>query len=186
MHKWNKIRWWTAFVTEGPCREIITGGGDGLLNIWQLNAVGAFGTKVGALPMIIQGQSGIISAPMVRALDEHPLEDKLVVGTASCDIWEVSRAGDAKLVLFGHQSGLMGIAMNPKAKYSHIFASTSDAATVAIWCTATRRVRFKVFLITSRRTRFSAHQRCPRREGQSRSRGEGFVRQAPGPMEASS
>lgn len=80
-----------------------------------------------------------VPAPLARSL---AIDDKgrMLVGTAACDIWEVSPDGTAQIVLQGHHGDVHGLAMNPKASYGHIFASCSDSCKVAVWSLATNKV----------------------------------------------
>ncbi|GFR46990.1 hypothetical protein Agub_g8644, partial [Astrephomene gubernaculifera] len=58
-----------------------------------------------------------------------------VAGVASCDIWEVD--ADPRVLVWGQQGDLCGLATNPA--FPHVFATCSDSDKVAVWSAATRK-----------------------------------------------
>lgn len=126
------------------CRELVTCGGDGFVKVFQVTAAGDVGVSLRSIPLR-QGDAEVgLPAPLARSL---AIDDKgfMLVGTASCDIWQVAPDGQAETIVFGHRSDVIGVAMNPKAQYSHIFATCSDSCKVAVWSLATKKVREHVF-----------------------------------------
>jgi WD40 repeat protein len=123
------------------CREIVTCGGDGYIKIWQVNANGGLGSNLRNMPLIISepAPDAAVPAPLARSLAIDGT-GRMLVGTAACDIWEVSPEGKAKIALYGHHGDVHGLAMNHKAAYGHIFATCSDSCKVAVWSLATNKV----------------------------------------------
>ena len=139
----------------------MTGGGDGCINVWQIDDKGCLGARTASHPLLLPeavavARSNSSAEPahaplMIRALDICPkgalagrtdmrTGDSFLVGTAACDIWEVTPGQPANLALFGHAAPLHSVAMNPKAEFAHVFATVSDSKRVVVWSAATQQV----------------------------------------------
>lgn len=117
----------------------MTCGGDGFVKIFQVTASGDLGVSLRSIPLRQGDTEAGVPALLARSL---AVDDKgfMLVGTASCDIWQVSPEGQAETIVFGHRGDVIGLAMNPKPEYSHIFATCSDSCKVAVWSLATKKV----------------------------------------------
>lgn len=137
------------------CRHIVTGGGDGCLNIWELGSEGGLGPRIKSIPLVLPEQIGIVPPPMIRSVDVHPSIGAFVIGTAACDIWQAtmpeSPPGTPRkpgpqpqpkldIVHSGHRGEPHDVAMNPNSRFSHIFATASNIDCVFVWSASTRRV----------------------------------------------
>jgi WD40 repeat protein len=122
------------------CRELVTIGGDGVVKIFQVTASGGLGVCLRSIPLKESDAEPGGPAPLARALAIHPSTGSMLVGTASCDIWQISPDGMAETIIFGHRADVIGLAMNPKPQYSHIFATCSDSCKVAVWSLVTQKV----------------------------------------------
>ena len=121
-------------------RELLTGGGDGYVKCWQINAAGGVGACTRSIALVQKGLDGTVPAPMVRAAAVADASGSLVVGTAACDIWRVYPDDTAHVVLFGHHGHVVGLATNPNPDYAHVFATCSNSSKVALWSMATHKV----------------------------------------------
>lgn len=132
-------------------RSVITGGGDGCINVWQLDAQGGLGARTACTPLALPEQTLPRAPPMVRALDccttGAPKRNVFIVGTAACDMWAFDEGSKADMLLFGHSGTLRSVATNPRREFSHIFATVSDACRVAIWSALSRQVCSAVDLV---------------------------------------
>ena len=109
------------------------------MKIFQVTASGDLGVSLRSIPLRQQDAEPGAPMPLARSL---AIDDQgyMVVGTGSCDIWQVSPDGTAETIVFGHRADVIGLAMNPKPAYSHIFATCSDSCKVAVWSLATKKV----------------------------------------------
>lgn len=129
-------------------RHIVTGGGDGCINIWALNAAGGLSQRTRSVPLVLPEQAGTVEAPMLRSVCVDARTGAIAAGTAACDIWAVPAPEEAggggggapEMVHFGHQGELHGVATNPRREFSHVFATVSDACRVAVWSALSRQV----------------------------------------------
>lgn len=124
----------------GGCREILTGGGDGYIKVWQINAAGGLGVCSRTVGLVHKGVEGPVAAPMVRSAAVADGSGSVVVGTAACDIWKVYPDNTAQVLLFGHHGHVVGLATNPNPDYAHIFATCSSSNKIALWSIATNKV----------------------------------------------
>eukprot|EP00892_Ulva_mutabilis_P006773 jgi/Ulvmu1/4468/UM002_0193.1 len=132
----NGIR---ALLLVNNNRELLTGGGDGNLKLWQINASG-LGRCIRTVALVQMGVEGPVVAPMVRSAAVMSGTGSVVVGTAACDIWKVCPDDSAQVVLFGHHAHVTGLAANPNPNYAHVFATCSNSNKIALWSIATNKV----------------------------------------------
>jgi hypothetical protein len=130
------------------CRELVTCGGDGFVKIFMVTASGDLGLSLRSIPLRQGDAEAGVPAPLARSLAVHD-SGCMTVGTAACDIWQVSPAGQAETIIFGHRSDVIGLAMNPKPEFSHIFATCSDSCKVAVWSLVTHKVSTAPITLTT-------------------------------------
>lgn len=109
------------------------------MKIFQVTAAGGVGASLRSIPLRQRDAESGVPAPLARSLAIND-SGYMVVGTGSCDIWQVAPDGTAESIVFGHRADVIGLAMNPKPEYSHIFATCSDSCKVAVWSLATKKV----------------------------------------------
>lgn len=128
------------------CRKVTTGGGDGCINVWQLDAHGSLGARLACVPLFLPEASslqGPPAPPMITALDVVPGSrgKAYLVGTAQCDLWRVEEGCAADMAMFGHSATLHSVAANPRREFGHVFATVSDASRAVVWSATTKQVR---------------------------------------------
>lgn len=121
------------------CRTVLTGGGDGCVGVWALTEQGALGARRDVIPLVLAEQLGRVPPPLIRALDDLPGSDALIVGTGACDLWAVE-GGAPSLVAYGHPADAHDVAVNPAPRFHHIYATFCDSSEVVVWSAATHQV----------------------------------------------
>jgi len=132
-----------SLVVQQATQQVITGGKDGFVHIWskglkeKLNSIDL--SKMAAFKPV----AGIEST-VIRALSPSEDTTKLIIGTASASIFEVTVADpyapeSSKHLTAGHSDGeLWGLACNPnKAQY----CTVGDEGLIRIWDCETRALR---------------------------------------------
>ncbi|GAX81084.1 hypothetical protein CEUSTIGMA_g8518.t1 [Chlamydomonas eustigma] len=113
---------------------LLSGGADGYVIKWDITS-GDLGPALQRIPLLRPEQMGKMVPPALRGLDCYPGSNFFIAGSSSCDLWEVD---DTPEVLIQGQAGdLNGLAMNPA--YPHVFATISEADTVAVFSALTRK-----------------------------------------------
>jgi len=132
-----------AGVVRGGNTELVTGGGDGRLLVWDLVGTKGFSGPVRGIAL---DDPGAASPPGVRSLDAHPVTGDLAVGTSGCDVIEVVRSrGDEPVSLVdGSVGDISGVCWLPKRPTR--FATASADGMVQIFCAAKRQLVAKVGL----------------------------------------
>jgi len=120
-------------------RTLVTGGADGVIHKWDVSS-GPLGEdcKIGE-PVKISppyAAAGVKTKPVaLRALDVKPDTEDIVVGTGSCDVWEVTQSG-SEVLIFGHNADLYHLAWHPSKP--DVFATACESARVFVWDAASR------------------------------------------------
>ncbi|KAG1660540.1 hypothetical protein FOA52_003891 [Chlamydomonas sp. UWO 241] len=115
-------------------RTLLSGGADGYVIKWDVSS-GDLGPKLQKVAVLRPDQLGVVSPPALRALDCLPGSEVFIAGSGDCDLWEV--VDTPEVLVQGANGSLNGLAMNPA--YPHVFATLSEADTVVVMSSATRR-----------------------------------------------
>ena len=136
-------------------RELLTGGGDGAVRVWEAAALAAAAERAevsgggGAVEVAARGElrfgearkRGGSGGVCARALAAVPGGDVLV-GTSECDVVMLGGGGERRVLVDGHTADLYGVARS--AASAELFATACDSSRLKLWDAVARRALCEV------------------------------------------
>ena len=144
-----------AMASRDGGRELLTGGGDGAVRVWEAAALAAAAERAevsgggGAVEVAARGElrfgearkRGGAGGVCARALAAVPGGDVLV-GTSECDVVMLGGGGERRVLVDGHTADLYGVARS--AASAELFATACDSSRLKLWDAVARRALCEV------------------------------------------
>lgn len=124
-----------CLVVTTQIQRLFSAGGDGAVLEWDISS-GDLSPACKVKTINIPSAYGGDTAPLLRGLDCTSDAKEMVVGTHSCDVWEIDwhekqQDGDISVAVHGHAGTVYAIDWHPTDKTK--LASASEASRLFVW-----------------------------------------------------
>ncbi|CAG9462264.1 unnamed protein product [Pedinophyceae sp. YPF-701] len=118
---------------------LYSGGADGVVHRWDVSDGTIRDGRMAGPPIRVRPPYGAPGAqpPIIKALDVDSTGRTLLVGTADCDVFEVTDATQ-DIFVDGHEGDLWAVACHPARP--DVFVSAAASKSVFLWSASQRRV----------------------------------------------
>jgi len=123
-----------------PSGMVITGGNDGHLKTWSINATSTSATQIWSTSKAITFTDNDFEfLPRAMAFDE--INNDVFVGSRTCQIMTLNlKSGESRIIIDGHDDQVWGLTTCNKEGYEHFYITGGFDGVMKIWDCKTRDI----------------------------------------------